>query len=118
MPIATQTNDLDTMYDEMVESHRVYLGKLQSAFDRECDKIGDEAKSKLAETPEESLEVRQKILLDEQGQLNQTLAELKKVVNKANGDVRKKLEEIENQRSDAMTDLEAELAQIESPKKK
>jgi acyl-CoA reductase-like NAD-dependent aldehyde dehydrogenase len=118
MPTTAKTNDLDTFYDETVESHKIYLGKLQAAFDKQCDKVGESAKAKLAEVPEENLEARQKILLDEQEQLNQTLAELKKVVTKANGDVRKKLEEIENQRSDAMMDLEAELAQIENPKKK
>jgi hypothetical protein len=118
MSTATQTDDLDTTYDELVESHKAYLGKLQAAFDKRCDEIGESAKTKLAEVPEENMEARQKILLDEQSQLNQTLEELKKVVNKANADVRKKLEEIENQRSAAMMDLEAELAQIESPKKK
>lgn len=117
MDEANPNTDLDNEYQELIESHKGYLGKLQAAFDQRCDAIGEETKAKLATLPEDDLETRKQILLEEQSRLNQTLAELKQVVSRSNAEVRKKLEEIENLRSNAMMNLESELAAIENPKK-
>ena len=113
----TPTVELDTLYNETIESHEQYLAKLQEAFDKKCDEIGNLAKAKMDGVPEEDQETRQKILEEEDAQLGQALAELKQVVKKANADALKKLEEIENQRTASQLNLEAELAQIENPKK-
>ncbi|MBI5422322.1 hypothetical protein HZA44_04280 [Candidatus Peregrinibacteria bacterium] len=117
MDEANSNTDLDNEYQGLIESHKEYLGKLQSAFDQRCDAIGEETKATLATIPEDDQETRKKILLEEQSRLNQTLAELKQVVTRSNAEVRKKLEEIETMRSAAMMDLESELASIENPKK-
>jgi multidrug efflux pump subunit AcrA (membrane-fusion protein) len=108
---------LDKKYQGTIESHKAYLAQLQAAFDKHCDQIGDEAKAKLAQTPEEDEEARKKIMEDEQAQLSKALAELKQVVNQTNRAVYKKLEEIENKRSEMGLNLDEELAQVENPKK-
>ena len=111
-PISTTEEDLDRQYDDIVESHRTYLERVQSAFDKRCEEIGAEAKKKLEEIPEEDEEGRKEVLMEEQGLLDQTLAELKQVVARRDADVRRKLEEIEKKREESAMDLEAELAKI------
>ena len=108
----TTEEDLDRQYDDIVESHREYLERVQSAFDKRCEEIGTEAKKKLEEIPEEDQEARKEVLMEEQKLLDQTLAELKQVVARRDSDVRKKLEEIEKKREASALDLEAELAKI------
>ncbi len=117
MANTSNTTDLDQIYQGTIESHKAYLAQLQAAFDKHCDKIGEEAKAKLDQTSEEDDEARKKIMEEEQAQLSKALAELKQVVNHTNRDVYKKLEEIENQRSAMGLSLDEELAQIETPKK-
>jgi hypothetical protein len=110
--------DLDAQYRAIIESHEQYLSRLQKAFDEQCDKIGDETKTKLAQTAENDDETRQKILEAEKAELDRTLAELKAVVNKANAQTRKRLESIDQKRDATALDLDAELAKIEMNKKK
>jgi guanylate kinase len=117
MAITSDPTDLDQIYQGTIESHKAYLAQLQAAFDRHCDQIGEEAKAKLTQTPEEDEEARKKIMEEEQSQLSKALAELKQVVNQTNRAVYKKLEEIENQRSALGLSLEEELAQVDTPKK-
>lgn len=112
----TQSNpansDLDSLYDHIVLAHRGYLTKIQAAFDKQCEEIGQRAKDELAKIPEENREEREKILTQEQAELDKTLAELKKVVNKSNAETRKKLEEIENQQDAAALNLKQALADL------
>jgi DNA anti-recombination protein RmuC len=117
MATISQTTASDSRYQGLIDSHKDYLTKLQAAFDKRCGEIGGEAKAKLSQVPEDDQEARKAILEEEQARLNQTLAELKQVVNRSNAELRKKLEEIENQSSASTLDLEAELAQLQNPKK-
>ncbi len=113
MPEVQAAEDqLDKEHDEIVESHRNYLEKIQKAFDARCDEIGVATEKKLTEIPESDQEKRKEILTEEQQQLDQALAELKQVVNRRDADVRKKLEDIEKKRDESAMDLEAELAKI------
>lgn len=110
---STQTDPaLDTQYNEVVDSHRDYLTRLQEAFDKKCEAIGAESKKKLEATPESDKEARKTILLDQQKKLDETLTQLKQVVNQSSAEVRHKLEEIENKRDQSALDLEAELANL------
>ena len=109
---AINTEELDHLYDEVVESHREYLERVQSAFDKRCEEIGADAKKKLEQIPEDDEEARKEVLMEEQRFLDQTLSELKHVVARRDADVRKKLEEIEKKREESALDLEAELAKL------
>lgn len=105
-------NRLDLEYNEALQAHRDYLSKIQEAFDRKCESIGSAAKDKLASIPDSDKEERKQVLLDEQAQLDKTLAELKEVVNRSSREMRSTLEAIEAKRGENAIDLESELANL------
>lgn len=103
---------LARLYNETIDSHRVYLKKLHEAFNAHCEEIGASAKTNLAKIDESDAGKRKEILMKEQGELDKTLAELKYAINRSSADARKKLEEIQNKLDSGSIDLEAELAKI------
>jgi len=108
----TATPDLMEQYNQVVDSHRVYLNQLQAAFDKECERIGNESKKKLETVPEEDVETRKQILMEQQQKLDKALADLKHVATQKSNEVRKKLEEIQNLRDQQTLNIEQELANL------
>ncbi|MFH0820596.1 MAG: hypothetical protein V1908_02370 [Candidatus Peregrinibacteria bacterium] len=104
--------ELNRLYDETVEAHKVYLEKVHDAFDRRCEEIRIKAHQKLDALPESDTEGHQKVVAEEKVELDKSLSELKAALHRSGQDARKKLEEIQAKLETGTVSLERELAQV------
>lgn len=103
----------DELYTQTINEQREYLAELQKAFNARCDEITAQAKQKLTELAEDSLEERKKVFEEQKKLLDEALNDLKNNINISGGKTRKRLEEIHAQREEkTLADLEAQITQI------
>lgn len=101
----TITNVDPNKVDELID-------KVYTAFQSHCEEIHQETVKQINETAEDDFEGRKKILLDQKQKLDQTLAELKQVLNDITRQAREKLEELEKTQTEKSFNLDNELANI------
>lgn len=80
---------------KIIEDHKLFLAQLKEKFIQDCDRITEQAKKKLALTPEEDLKIRQRIFTDQQLALSGVLAQLTGEINRADQKLLKSLEEVD-----------------------
>lgn len=88
------------------------IDQVYNAFIKRCDEIHEETLDKLKNTTDEDTEARKVILQDQKGKLDQTLAELKKVLNDITRKARQKLEDLEKEEIEKDFDMDAQLANL------
>jgi len=88
------------------------IDKVYEAFQKHCEEIHQDTVKKINETAEDDFETRKKILLQQKEKLDQTLAELKQVLNDITRQAREKLEEMEKKEAEKEFNLDKELANI------
>lgn len=106
--------DLETKEEEITAKYREFLSQVREAFNKHCDAIKAEAIQKLKGVSEEDTEARQKVLEQQNAQLDKTLIELKQMLSKRESKVRAQLEEITNIREQQEFSLDDELAKVET----
>jgi len=99
--------------EKITLTYREFLGKVREAFDRHCEAIKEEATLKLAGIPEENTEARQKVIDEQNAQLDRTLMELKQLLAQKEAEVRAELEAIAEEREQGDFSIDDELEQIE-----
>ncbi len=103
---------LSKLYQDTIDYHRSYLKRLHDAFNQHCEEVGAKAKEKLSGVDESDEEARKEVLIAEQKELDEALAQLKTAINQNNAEAREKLEEIQSKIEESAMDLEAELAKL------
>ena len=103
---------LSKLYQDTIDYHRGYLKRLHEAFNSHCEEVGAKAKGELSGIDESDEEARKEILIAEQKELDEALAQLKTAINQNNAEARQKLEEIQSKIEESAMDLEAELANL------
>lgn len=104
--------DLNSKYQDTIDTQRNYLSKLQEAFNEHCDQITADAESQLKEV--QNNEARQQIHEAQKKKLDEALSQLRGEIDRSSRETRKKLEEINNQREkNKLDELEQLLQDIE-----
>ncbi len=88
------------------------IDQVYNAFTKHCEEIHEETINKLKDTTDEDTEARKTILKDQKAKLDQTLAELKNVLNDITRKARQKLEELEKMETEKDFDMDAQLANL------
>ena len=83
-------------HTQAINEQRNFLAKLKVDFNKQCDEITAKSVEELKSIPETELEKRQEIAQAQKKALDETLAQLKKEIDKSNRETRIKLEEIHN----------------------
>lgn len=103
---------LNELYESTIDEHQAYLEKLETSFNGRCEDIRKKSHEKLAAIPETDEPARQKVVEEEQKELDGVLAELKEAIAKSDRDARARLEAIENRLESGAENLEKALAEI------
>jgi ABC-type transporter Mla subunit MlaD len=88
------------------------IDQVYNAFTKHCEDIHNETIGKLKQTTDQDVEARKAILKDQKSKLDQTLAELKNVLNDITRKARKKLEDLEKAETEKSFDMDAQLANL------
>lgn len=100
-------------YEETMAKYHAYFEQVRAAFKQHCQDIKEDTLGKLKTTSDDDKEARKKILMDQKRQLDETLAELKQLLNFQSAKMRKALEEIRRQQDEQQFNLDEELASLE-----
>lgn len=88
------------------------IDQVYNAFTKHCEEIHEDTLNKLKGTTEQDVEGRKAILKDQKKKLDQTLAELKNVLNEITRKAREKLEDLEKAETEKTFDMDAQLANL------
>lgn len=88
------------------------IDQVYNAFTKHCEEIHEETVNKLKETTDQDIEARKIILKDQKTKLDQTLAELKNVLNDITRKARKKIEDLEKAETEKSFDMDSQLANL------
>jgi ABC-type transporter Mla subunit MlaD len=88
------------------------IDQVYNAFTKHCEEIHEETVNKLKETTDQDIEARKIILKDQKTKLDQTLAELKNVLNDITRKAREKIEDLEKAETEKSFDMDSQLANL------
>ncbi len=86
-----------------------YIDRVQEAFDRHCEEIDQRTTEKLQAIPEDDVQSKEKILVEQQAELDNTLSELKQILSKKTKDYREELEKEGQKKMEEEFDLDNQL---------
>lgn len=89
-----------------------YFEHVRTAFKTHCQEIKQKTMERLNDVPEDDEEARQQILMEQKEELDQTLAELKQLLNFQSTKMRQTLEDIRREQEAQNFSLEEELANL------
>jgi len=105
-------DEFQLRYEETMTKYHDFFEHVRVAFKGHCEDIKKKTLKKLEGVPEEDKEGRERILLDQKGELDGTLSELKQLLNFQSSKMRQALEEIRKEQETQSFDLEQELASL------
>ncbi len=105
-------NPFQQRYEATMAKYHAYFEHVRDAFKAHCEDIKQKTLKKLEDISEDDTDARKKILLEQKKELDETLAELKQLLNYQSSKMRKALEEIRREQESQEFDLENELASL------
>ncbi len=106
------TASLQQLYQQTADDYRAFFQKVRSSFKEHCHQIRLEAEAELAKLDPNDKEARKAVLAKQKAQLDESLGQLKLLLNHESAQMRQRLESIRTEQEMAGFDLERELAAV------